>query len=182
MRARQRRSRLICGGKQAAERIRQDMLTQARSEQEALVERTRADIAREREAMLDSLRREAVDLSLAAAAKLIQQRLDATRTGDRARLSGALSATPPCAEEHPCATLRLPTVTRARVYDLASRHNPADEFAHAFEQVLALLAEQPRIQLFLQTPRLRVRRRRRRSPRFRWARSPLFLNSCSSHR
>jgi F-type H+-transporting ATPase subunit delta len=40
------------------------------------------------------------------------------------------------------------------LYDLASRHNQADEFAHAFEQVMALLAEQPRIQLFLQTPKI----------------------------
>jgi F-type H+-transporting ATPase subunit b len=77
IRGRQEVQQMLAEGKQAAERTKQDMLAQARTEQEALVERTRADLAREREAMLDSLRREAVDLSLAAAAKLIHQRLDA---------------------------------------------------------------------------------------------------------
>ena len=76
-RGRQEVQQLIAEGKQAAERVKQDMLTQARAEQDALVERTRADLARERESMMDSLRREAVDLSLAAAAKLIHERLDA---------------------------------------------------------------------------------------------------------
>jgi F-type H+-transporting ATPase subunit delta len=40
------------------------------------------------------------------------------------------------------------------LYDLASRHDQAAGFGQAFEQVLKLLAENPRIQLFLQTPKI----------------------------
>ena len=76
-RARSQAQEMIAEGKTAAEKIRADMLSQARTEQEALMERTRSDIARERDQMLESLRREAVDLALAAASKLLHQRVDA---------------------------------------------------------------------------------------------------------
>jgi F-type H+-transporting ATPase subunit b len=51
-------------------------LARAREEQEALIARARRDIEEEkRKAVLD-LRREAVDLALAAAGKLVEQKLD----------------------------------------------------------------------------------------------------------
>jgi len=52
-----------------------------REEQEQLRDRARREIAAEREKAVLELRREAVDLSLAAATKLIGQRLDSE--GDR---------------------------------------------------------------------------------------------------
>lgn len=75
--ARQQAQQLIAEGRQAAERVRQELLQQARSEQESLLERARADIDREREKAAESLRRDAVDLALTAAGKLMQRRLDA---------------------------------------------------------------------------------------------------------
>lgn len=74
---RQQAQQLIAESKQAGERVRQQMLADARREQDALLERARADIEREREKALEALRREAVDLSLAAASKLVQHHMDA---------------------------------------------------------------------------------------------------------
>jgi F-type H+-transporting ATPase subunit b len=53
------------------------MLVRARAEQEELVTRARQDIERDRQKAIESLRREAVDLALAAAGKLVGQRMDA---------------------------------------------------------------------------------------------------------
>ena len=75
--ARQQVQQLIAEGRQAAERTRTEMLDQARREQEELVERTRRELARERELLLAALRDEAVDLSLAAASKLVERRFSA---------------------------------------------------------------------------------------------------------
>ncbi|MEE8147112.1 MAG: hypothetical protein V3T24_05870, partial [Longimicrobiales bacterium] len=44
-----------------------------------LIERARESIEREKDAALDELRRESVDLALAAAAKLMQETLDAAK-------------------------------------------------------------------------------------------------------
>ena len=51
-------------------------MEKTRHEQEELLDRARREIAAERDKAITELRREAVDLSLAAAAKLIGQRLD----------------------------------------------------------------------------------------------------------
>ena len=76
--ARTQAQQFIAEGKQAAERVREDMLARARAEQEELVNRAKQDIASERERAIESLRREAVDLAIAAAGKLVGQRVDAT--------------------------------------------------------------------------------------------------------
>jgi F-type H+-transporting ATPase subunit b len=72
---------LIAEGKAAADKVREDLIARARTEGDALIERARGDIAREREQAIDSLRREAVELAIAAASKLVAQRLDSA--GDR---------------------------------------------------------------------------------------------------
>src|SRR5690606_640556 len=73
--ARQQAQQITAEGRQAAERIRQEMLERARAEQEELLARARQELDRERERALETLRRDAVDLSLAAAAKLVEKRL-----------------------------------------------------------------------------------------------------------
>jgi F-type H+-transporting ATPase subunit b len=75
--ARQQAQALIADGKQGAERVREDMLARARVEQEELLARARRDIERERDLAIESLRREAVDIALAAAGKLVGQRMNA---------------------------------------------------------------------------------------------------------
>lgn len=72
---------LLAEARAAAEKERAATLEKAHQEQEALMDRARREIAAERDKAIVALRQEAVDLSLAAASKLIGQRLDAA--GDR---------------------------------------------------------------------------------------------------
>jgi F-type H+-transporting ATPase subunit b len=60
----------------SAEKIRAEMLEQARREQEDLMVRTRRDIASEREAMLNAVRQDTVDVAIAAAERLVRANLD----------------------------------------------------------------------------------------------------------
>ncbi|HEU4680499.1 MAG TPA: F0F1 ATP synthase subunit B [Gemmatimonadales bacterium] len=66
---------MIAEAKQVAEKERGVAMEKTRQEQEELLARARRDIATERERAIAELRREAVDLSLAAASKLIGERL-----------------------------------------------------------------------------------------------------------
>lgn len=74
----------------ASEKMRQAALEKTRHEQDELLARARRDITAERDKALADLRREAVDLSLAAAGKLISQRLDGA--ADRALVEGFLAS------------------------------------------------------------------------------------------
>ena len=74
--ARVQSQQLLQEGRQAAERIRQELLEHARTEGAALVERAQHEIERQREQAIDSLRREAAELAIAAASRLIGERLD----------------------------------------------------------------------------------------------------------
>jgi len=66
---------MIVDAKQIAEKERAVAMERTLQEQQQLLERARRDIAGERERAIAELRQEAVDLSLAAASKLIGQRL-----------------------------------------------------------------------------------------------------------
>lgn len=79
--ARSQGQQLLADAKQAADRERSLVLEKTKQAQEALLERAKRDIAAEREKAIRALREEAVDLSLAVASKLIEQRLDSD--GDR---------------------------------------------------------------------------------------------------
>lgn len=79
--ARSQAQQLLSDAKHATDRERSVALEKTKQEQEALLERAKRDIAGEREKAIRALRQEAVDLSLAAASKLIEQRLDSD--GDR---------------------------------------------------------------------------------------------------
>ncbi len=74
--ARRQAQQMIAEGKEAGERVRQDIEDKARAEGDAMIERARESIEREKDAALDELRKESVDLALAAAAKLVQDSLD----------------------------------------------------------------------------------------------------------
>lgn len=74
--ARAQAQALLAEAKAAVEKERAGAVDKIRHEQEAVLERARRDIAAERDKAISELRREAVDLALAAAAKVIGQRLD----------------------------------------------------------------------------------------------------------
>ncbi len=68
---------LLAEARSAAEKERALGVEKAKQEQDAMLERARREIAAERDRALADLRREAVDLALGAAAKVVGQRLDA---------------------------------------------------------------------------------------------------------
>ena len=67
---------MLAAGRAAGEKLREDIMVRARAEHEELIGRARREIAAEREKAVADLRREAVELSLAAASKVIEKNLD----------------------------------------------------------------------------------------------------------
>lgn len=84
--ARRQQQQLIAEGKEAGEKVRQDIEEKARVEGQAMIERALESIEREKDAVLEALRKESVDLALAAASKLMQEHLD--DSSDRALVMG----------------------------------------------------------------------------------------------
>lgn len=81
---------LLADAKHQAERDRAAALEKTKAEQDELLARARREIALEREKAIAELRREAVDLSLAAAGRLIGERLDSE--ADRKLVTGYLAS------------------------------------------------------------------------------------------
>jgi F-type H+-transporting ATPase subunit b len=77
--ARDEAQKLIAGGRAVAEKMRNDMLEQTRQEQQTILERARREIENEKERAVAQLRREAVNLAIAGASKVIDQNLDNTK-------------------------------------------------------------------------------------------------------
>jgi F-type H+-transporting ATPase subunit b len=69
--------KLIADARAAAERVRAELVEQAHAEQTAMLERARAEIVKEKQSAIAELRREAVDLAIAGASKVIEKNLDA---------------------------------------------------------------------------------------------------------
>jgi len=63
-------------GREAGERLREEILADARKEHETLLEKARREMDREREELVAAVRRDAVDLSIAAAERIVRERLD----------------------------------------------------------------------------------------------------------
>jgi len=74
--ARRQAQEILAEGRDAADRLRKDLEGKAREESETILVRARAEIEREKDAAVDVLRRETVDLALAAASKLLHEKLD----------------------------------------------------------------------------------------------------------
>jgi F-type H+-transporting ATPase subunit b len=77
----------------SAEKLRADQLEQTRLQQQELLERARRDIDAERLRAIADLRREAVDLALAGATKVIGRNLD--DAGNRRMVEEFLATVPP---------------------------------------------------------------------------------------
>lgn len=88
--ARSQSQAMMTDAKLASEKERTSAIEKTRHESEELLARARREIGAERDKAVADLRREAVDLSLAAAGKLIGQRLDAST--DRALVEGYLAS------------------------------------------------------------------------------------------
>ena len=96
--ARHEASRIIAESREAAVRLGRELESKAREESAAIVQRARHEIEVERDAVLEEIRRETVGLALAAASRLVRQRLDAPE--DRELVMGYLSSLSEGGKEH----------------------------------------------------------------------------------
>ena len=90
--ARGEAQKLIAEGRAVAEKMRNDLLDQTRQEQQGILERARREIETEKERAVAQLRREAVNLAIAGASKVIEENLDNTK--NRQLVEGFLSSLP----------------------------------------------------------------------------------------
>ena len=74
--ARGEAQRIIAEGRAVGEKLRVQMLEETRTQQQDLLDRARREIAGERDIAIAELRKEAVDLAIAAASKVIERNLD----------------------------------------------------------------------------------------------------------
>ena len=74
--ARRQASEIFAEAKVAGDRVRKELEEKARAEAQGIVERALAEIERERDGAIETLRRESVDLVLAAASRLMGESFD----------------------------------------------------------------------------------------------------------
>jgi F-type H+-transporting ATPase subunit b len=74
--ARHEAQEILAKAKTVSQKERETLLAKAREEYEALLNRARKDIETEKEKAIQELRREAVELSIAAASRVIEANLD----------------------------------------------------------------------------------------------------------
>ncbi|MEK7403239.1 MAG: F0F1 ATP synthase subunit B [Gemmatimonadota bacterium] len=79
--ARNEAQKLIADARAVAEKMRADLIEKTHAEQQEMLDRARRDIGIERDKAITELRREAVDLAIAGASKVIEENLD----GDKNR-------------------------------------------------------------------------------------------------
>ncbi|CAA9303621.1 MAG: hypothetical protein AVDCRST_MAG40-527 [uncultured Gemmatimonadaceae bacterium] len=94
--ARNEAQRFIAEGRAAGEKLRADMLEQTRQQQEELLARARREIDGERVRAVADLRREAVDLAIAGAGRVIERNLD--DAGNRQLVESFLASVPTTAQ------------------------------------------------------------------------------------
>ena len=74
--ARSEAQKLIADGRATAEKLRNDLLEQTKAQQQEMLDRARLEIETEKVNAIAALRREAVDLAIAGAGKVIERNLD----------------------------------------------------------------------------------------------------------
>ncbi|MGI8548719.1 MAG: F0F1 ATP synthase subunit B [Gemmatimonadaceae bacterium] len=74
--ARDEAQKIIVEARDAGERVRTEMIGQTHAQQAELLERARREIGAERDRAIADLRREAVDLAIAGASRVINKNLD----------------------------------------------------------------------------------------------------------
>lgn len=74
--ARNEAQMLIANGRATADKLRNDLLEQTKVQQQEMLDRARRDIETEKNGAIAALRREAVELAIAGAGKVIERNLD----------------------------------------------------------------------------------------------------------
>lgn len=70
---------LVAESREAAEQLRRELEARAREESQTILAGARREIERERDAAVDAVRREAVEVAMAAASRLLGERIDSER-------------------------------------------------------------------------------------------------------
>ena len=70
---------LVAESREAAEQLRRELEAKAREESRVILANARREIERERDAAVETVRREAVEVAIAAASRLLGERLDSER-------------------------------------------------------------------------------------------------------
>ena len=87
--------KIIVDARAAAERVRSDLVEQAHAEQTSMLARARQEIESEKAKAILALRKEAVDLAIAGASKVIEKNLD--QQGNRELVEKFLASVSPTA-------------------------------------------------------------------------------------
>jgi F-type H+-transporting ATPase subunit b len=87
--------KLIADARTAAERVRTELVGQAHAEQASMLERARKEIEAEKAGAIAQLRREAVDLAIAGAGRVIDKNLD--QAANRQLVESFLASVTPAA-------------------------------------------------------------------------------------
>ena len=74
--ARVEAQKIIVEGRQMGEKVRATMIEETHQQQQAMLERARREIEMEKENAISELRREAIELAIAGAGKVIEKNLD----------------------------------------------------------------------------------------------------------
>jgi F-type H+-transporting ATPase subunit b len=90
--ARGEAQRFIADGRATAEKLKNSMLEETKIQQQEMMERARRELGNEKDRAIAELRREAVDLALAGASKVIGRNLD--DAGNRKLINDFLGALP----------------------------------------------------------------------------------------
>lgn len=91
--ARAEAQKLIADARGNGEKLRHDMLEKSRIEQQAAIERGVQEIGREKDRAIAELRREAVEMAIAGASRVIEENLDSDK--NRKLVEGFLSTLKP---------------------------------------------------------------------------------------
>lgn len=75
-RARSEVQEILAEGRKAGEQLRAQLMEEAQKQRQLILERSREEIKRERDEALAALRREAIDLSISAASRVLQKNID----------------------------------------------------------------------------------------------------------
>jgi F-type H+-transporting ATPase subunit b len=74
--ARNEAQKIIVEGRQVGEKVRVQMIEETQQQQQQMLERARREIEQEKERAIAEMRREAVELAIAGASKVIEKNLD----------------------------------------------------------------------------------------------------------
>ena len=77
--ARLEAQKIIVEGRQVGEKLRAEMIEETHQQQQVMLERARREIEQEKERAIADLRREAIELAIAGASKVIEQNLESQK-------------------------------------------------------------------------------------------------------